>query len=335
MAMLTEKNIMLDRLDRQLLHALRINGRASFRLIADVLGSSEQTVARRYRRLREAGVVRVHVLPAHGGPGRDWFVRIGMRPGASQPFAAALARRADVSWVSITSGGAEIVCVSRPESAEQRDALLLERLPRTNAVTSLVAHAILRSFSVTRWNAFGDALERSQCDALLAEQAASSDASGDAELTGEDRALISALATDGRASYSQLAAVTSSSPNRVARRLDFLVASGLVEVDADLALEVLGFPNVAHVWLAVAPSHLNEVGRQIAELPATAYAAALTGPANVGVTVVCRTTAELYEYLTTEIGAIEAVLSIEVSPVIRQVKAAGSIFDGGRLPPPV
>jgi AsnC-type helix-turn-helix domain len=52
----------LDVVDRRLLHALGINGRASFRLIASVIGASEQTVARRYRRLREEGVVRVLML---------------------------------------------------------------------------------------------------------------------------------------------------------------------------------------------------------------------------------------------------------------------------------
>jgi DNA-binding Lrp family transcriptional regulator len=41
----------IDRLDRQLLHALQIDGRAPFRRLASVLGASEQTVARRYRRL--------------------------------------------------------------------------------------------------------------------------------------------------------------------------------------------------------------------------------------------------------------------------------------------
>jgi DNA-binding Lrp family transcriptional regulator len=336
MATSSEENITLDRLDRQLLHALRINGRASFRVIGEILGSSEQTIARRYRRLREAGVVRVHVLPGLGGPGLDWFVRIGIRPGTAERFAAALAQRSDVSWVSVTSGGSEIVCVSRPSSPEQRDALLLERLPRTNAVTSLVAHAILRSFSrERRWGAFGDALDPDQHDALLAERPRLGADSDGAALSESDRALIAALADDGRAPYSQLAVLTRSSPNRVARRLDFLIASRLVEIETDLALELLGFPTVAHVWLSVDPSELDAVGRRVGDLPDTAYAAAVTGPTNLAVTVVCRTIAELYEYLSEGIGANQAVRSTEVSPVIRRVKAAGSILDGGRLPPPV
>ena len=49
---------MPDQLDIQLLHALQIDGRALFSLIADVLGVSHQTIARRYNRLRSAGMLR-------------------------------------------------------------------------------------------------------------------------------------------------------------------------------------------------------------------------------------------------------------------------------------
>lgn len=335
MAMRSQKTIKLDRLDRQLLHALRINGRASFRLIAEVLGSSEQTIARRYRRLREAGVVRVHVLPVPGGPGLDWLVRIGMRPGTAQPLAAALAKRSDVSWVNITSGGAEIVCFSRPSSAEQRDRLLLERLPRTNAVTSLVAHAILRSFTDRRWSGFGDQLSDEERAILVAERReAAAAARGDRAIADDDRPLLAALAQDGRATYAHLANAAQQSANSAARRLESLIASGAVEITTDLAFEMLGFPTVATVWLSVAPSHLEEVGARVANLPAAAHAAALTGPANMVATVVCRSADELYEQVSNQIGAIEAVHEAEISPVIRRVKAAGSVLEGGRLPVP-
>jgi hypothetical protein len=42
----------LDTLDEQLIHALQVDGRASFNQIAAVLGASDRTVARRYHRPR-------------------------------------------------------------------------------------------------------------------------------------------------------------------------------------------------------------------------------------------------------------------------------------------
>ncbi|MFI6833783.1 Lrp/AsnC family transcriptional regulator [Kribbella sp. NPDC050241] len=50
---------MLDDLDRAIAHALHIDGRAPFNRIAAVLGVSDQTVARRYQRLRSGGLLRV------------------------------------------------------------------------------------------------------------------------------------------------------------------------------------------------------------------------------------------------------------------------------------
>ena len=46
----------LDALSHQIIHALQLDGRASFNRIATVLGVSEQTAARRYRRMRTDGV---------------------------------------------------------------------------------------------------------------------------------------------------------------------------------------------------------------------------------------------------------------------------------------
>src|ERR1700722_16375393 len=53
------RNSVPDALDLQLVYALQLDGRASFSLIGEVLGVSDQTIARRYHRLRSAGLLRV------------------------------------------------------------------------------------------------------------------------------------------------------------------------------------------------------------------------------------------------------------------------------------
>src|SRR3954467_5861591 len=92
----------LDRVDRQILHALQIAPRAPFARIATVLGVSEQTVARRYQRMRGAGIVRVlaRALATQRPNTSYWSLRIGCRPGTATGLAEALARRADTSWIS-------------------------------------------------------------------------------------------------------------------------------------------------------------------------------------------------------------------------------------------
>jgi DNA-binding Lrp family transcriptional regulator len=322
----------LDRVDNQLLHALVIDGRAPFSLLGEVIGTSEQTVARRYRRLHEAGAVRVLVLPGPTDVGLDWIVRIGVRPGAAARLAGALAARNDVSWVRIMAGGAEILCISRPSSLKERDALLLERLARTNLVTTVAAHAIMRVFGgtgVRDWSAFDDPLDPAQVDALR--PASSERSSRPSEARPEDAALLDALREDGRAGYAQLAAAARISAARARRRLDTLLASGRAYVHTDVATELLGFPTAASLWLSVPPGDLERVGGQLAELQQTTFVAAVSGPANLTASLVCRSETELYSLLTDEVGAIDAVRAAEVSPVIRRIKQAGTVLHGTRL----
>jgi DNA-binding Lrp family transcriptional regulator len=322
----------LDRVDNQLLHALLIDGRAPFSLLGQVIGTSEQTVARRYRRLHEAGAVRVLVLPAPSDEGLDWIVRIGVRPGAAARLAVALAARSDVSWVRIMAGGAEILCISRPSSLAERDALLLERLARTNLVTTVAAHAIMKVFGgtgVRDWSAFDDPLDGTQVAALR--PTASPPTNRGTDTRPEDAALLAALREDGRAGYAQLATAARISPARARRRLEALLASGQAHVHTDVATELLGFPTAASLWLSVAPGDLERVGAQLAALQQTTFVAAVSGSANLTASLVCRNESELYALLTDEVGAIEAVRAAEVSPVIRRIKQAGTILHGSRL----
>ncbi|HEX5194010.1 MAG TPA: Lrp/AsnC family transcriptional regulator [Solirubrobacteraceae bacterium] len=334
------ETITLDRLDRQLMHALQFDGRVSFRLLAEILGSSEQTVARRYRRLRDAGIVRVMVLTAPAR-GQYWIVRMQVVPGGAMKLARALARRADVSWVSIFSGGSEVTCVCRPRSVGQRDELLLDRLPETELVTGLVSHATLSQFAGGRvereWAGYDDPLTGEQYAALDAARQLPSVPFGTVvpdAVAREDAPLLAELGRDGRASYATLAAATGSSAARVRRRLYELVSSGAAYLDVDLAIEALGFDVMASIWMTVAPSRLDEVGHRIAALPETAYVAAVTGPANLIASVIARDTDGLYRYVTEQLGSLEGVERAEVAPVLRRVKQAGSVVTGARLPPP-
>ncbi len=140
-----------------------------------MLGVSEQTVARRYRRLRGDGYLRVLGLVSPQAVGAtEWLVRIGCRPGGGRRLADALARRDDVSWVTLSSGGSEIVCLVRSLSQQQSDELLLQRLPATSQVLSLATHAMLHRFAgrESDWAGYGDQLTAGQVSQLFARASA-------------------------------------------------------------------------------------------------------------------------------------------------------------------
>ena len=68
----------IDDIDRKMIHCLAVDGRASFSEIAAVLGVSDHTVARRYRRLRSAGVFRVVGLRANPGQSNYAAAKAGL-----------------------------------------------------------------------------------------------------------------------------------------------------------------------------------------------------------------------------------------------------------------
>jgi DNA-binding Lrp family transcriptional regulator len=326
----------VDRVDRQLLHALQIDGRASFRRLASVLGVSEQTVARRYRRLHDAGVVRVLALPDPQREGQTWLLRIQVQPAAARPLAAALAQRADVSWIGLMAGGAEIACGARARSRDQRDTLLLHQLPDTRRVLGVTAYAVLHRFQPrTRadWDGFEDPLSDEQ-RARLIDARAHRDDPGDATLTEHDEPLLALLAQDGRISYAELATRTARPEAQVARRVDALLCSGAIYVDMDIAAELLGFATSAMLYLQVAPPALSAVGEELADHPETAFVAAVTGPVNLAASLLCTNLEHLYVYLTTRIAAIPEIHAVETSPILHRVKQAGSLMRGPLLAPP-
>lgn len=316
----------LDGLDRQLVHALQVDGRAPFSRIAAVLGASDRTVARRYRRLREAGALRVVGLPDAAALGHvDWLVRMRCSPDTAMPVAAALARRDDTSWVTLVSGGTEITCITRTRSQSAEGELLLQKLPRTPRITVLSAHCMLRGVAgLHGWPGRTAALDPGQIAALRPAPAAPADTT--AAPTSADNRLLAALAKDGRAGLPTLAAATGWSETTVRRRLDELCRGGVLYFDVEIEPALLGYTAEAMMWLTVAPAALTATTRALATHPQIAYAAATTGPANVAASVICRDLHELYEYIAGDIGALAGVTSVETAPVVRRVKSGGTLL---------
>ncbi len=332
----------LDELDRKILHALQVSGRAPFSLIGEVIGVSEQTVARRYRRMHAAGVVRVVGLvdPVRLGQ-LDWMVRITCRPAASGALAAALARRTDVMWVSLTGAGNEIVASLRAGTEEVRNELLLQRLPKTEQVLDLTAGLVLHRFTGRYdrdWRGYTDGLEPDGLAALADSRPGGRAAARTATVVGpadpptpDDQLLLGALAVDGRTSVPTLAEVTGWSPGRTRRRLDALLGSGTIYLDVDLSTAALGLPLTAMLWLTVEPQHLDAFGTVLGGEDAVTFAAATTGPFNVSAAVALTGVDALYQFVN-RIGTVAPGLrQLEVAPVIQRIKQAGSLVDGARL----
>lgn len=71
---------MIDRLDAQILHALQLAPRVSFRRIAAVVGATEQTVAWRYQRFSPA-ISRTAAIMGRSGVNTASMSRVAVRSG--------------------------------------------------------------------------------------------------------------------------------------------------------------------------------------------------------------------------------------------------------------
>ncbi|WP_335936635.1 Lrp/AsnC family transcriptional regulator [Streptomyces sp. PTD5-9] len=318
----------MDSLDHQLVHALHIDGRASFNQIADVLGVSDQTIARRYRRLRQTGALRVlGRLDARRLGHVEWVIRLQCAPGASSAIAEALAKRDDTHWVRLASGGTEVVCNVHTGSERNRDALFLKKLPATRPVTAIRAHCFIHTFQggPTGWQAVASALTEQQAAQLAPSLAALGTEPEPIELDEGDRALLGELAYDGRATHVALAAATGWHEATVRRRIASLRASGALYFDIDVDDRLLGYASPALLWISVAPPKLDAVGQALAQHPEIAFAAATTGPTNLLASVHCPDVYALYDYIANRVAALPGIRDIDSAPILRTVKRVGSM----------
>ncbi|MFJ9350755.1 Lrp/AsnC family transcriptional regulator [Streptomyces sp. NPDC101237] len=309
-----------DALDLGLLSALEVDGRAPFSRIGAVLGVSDQTVARRYRRLRaEAGLRVVAVRDAERLGQDQWMLRLRCAPDGAAVIADALAKRPDTAWIGLASGGTEIVCMTRPRRPGDHDDLLLGRLPRTPSVVEIRAQQLLHRFygGPSGWIRKFGALSDAQIEAL---RPAAPPIEGPVRLEAEDAPLLAVLERDGRATYPELQRATGRSESSVKRRLAALLGSGAVHVDVEYRCEVLGFATTAVLWITTTPAAMHSVGQALAGHEEVAFAAATAGPSHLVVTAVLRDTAHLYAYLSGPLGRLEGVQHVETMPFLRGVK---------------
>ncbi|MFE6053563.1 Lrp/AsnC family transcriptional regulator [Kitasatospora sp. NPDC056446] len=339
----TDPDTVLDGLDRRLVCALQVDGRAEPGRIAGVLGVSARTVTRRLARMRAAGVLRVVRMPdVEDAAVGALLLRVRVLSGRVDAIAQALADRPDVPFVDVMLGGQEVGAVVLT-GAGARDRLLYGQLPATGAVTETTTHAVLHAFAdAGQWRS-GHLTEAEA--AALARPAAPHPAAPDPAAPGPavpdpaaphpaapapppddlDRALLARLGEDARQSHAVLAAAVGAPESTVRRRLHRLDGLGLLRTHATVDPRLLGLAVDANLWLDVPPGRLAEVGAALARHPQVHGVFATSGPTNLLATVFCADHGELYRFLTDTLGPLGAA-RVETTITARAVKRAGVLL---------
>lgn len=268
----------LDSLDRRIIAALMVDGRATWRAIADVLGASERTVTRRGARLIEAGVVEIRAIadPHRTSRGDPYLVFGRSAPGRAWHVAAALARRAESITTYSLLGQTDYFCdIWCPE--QRRSPLFQHELPDIPGVESMSVVPVLRYIRTLHdWNP--GVLDADQVAALGGADKGEWPRFTDPVSLGRDeRRLIAELTRDGRSTFEELARLAGVSEQTAARKVAALRESQLLAIRAVFDPAALGLPVAALLWLRVRPALVNEVARILAAQPYVRYASLITG----------------------------------------------------------
>lgn len=314
----------MDALDRRIAAALQLNGRATWRDVARVVDSSESTVARRGRLLLEAGLVRVtgQPDPARVGLGYPVLVQLECAPGDRKAVARTLARRPDVRFLTIVTGGFDIVLELIVESRRHLSRVLLDELSAVDGITATTTEWVLRTFKTSYdWSRelLGD--QRPVDPAFGSElRAGGTDLPDPWPLDATDLRLIQLLGDDGRRTYAELAAALGTSESMVRRRFAALVAHGYLVIATLVDPHVIDYEVEALVWLQVRLGEVEAVGDALAAHREVRYLAATSGFSDLVCEIVLRSPPDLYAFWTEKLGALEGIQRASIAHELGAVK---------------
>jgi DNA-binding Lrp family transcriptional regulator len=320
----TDDVLPLDALSLRIIGALQVDGRASWRRIADVLGEPVRTVARRGAALLEDKTVQVVGLPSHSP---THLLRVQCRPENVRAVARELAHWPESVFVYALSRSAEVLAeVMIP--VEQLPGLLLDELPRIDGVLDHSLTPVLEYFrTVAEWQP-GLLSEDEQQQLQVAGTPAEQYRPGQV-LDAADQAILEALANDGRTPIETIAGLAGVSEPTARRRLDQLIAQGVVRIRAVVEPDLIGLPVESLLWIRCAPDQASAIGASLAASPHVRYAAFVMGDHPVVADVTTPDIGELRDLMTSGLADVDGVESALLLQAFKRggVLTAAGAFD--------
>lgn len=313
----------VDEEDIALIDAVHLSPRASYTQLAQTLGISAATAARRWRRLTASGEAWVSSVPGPAFPFTGALVNVSCRPPDIEDVGRSLARLAPVVSIHVTGGQpAMYALVITADPALMAD-LLLRRMAEIPGVTSVAPMPMVELFAGRTWTL--GALSRTQRSTVRVDSPLSPDVG--VALTDLDRKLFVALQTDGRGTSQELAGRLDLPEHTVRRRLDALQRDGVLAFRTDFVRPAAGWPVQVVAALDVPDGAVAEVGQELAAWPETRVCASVVGAANLLVTLQLHQMQALHPLLARVRGRWPDARILERRLVMRSVKSWGRILD--------
>jgi DNA-binding Lrp family transcriptional regulator len=315
----------MDALDRRIAAALQLNGRATWREVARVLGTSESTVARRGRQLLDSGLVRVTGQPdaARVGLGNPVLVQLNCAPGMIKRVASELAERPDVRFLAVVTSTYDVLVELIVPSKARLAHVLTAEFASVEGITGTTTDVVMRTFK-TSYDWSRDLLGEHGVDPSFVSQApvAVPREQSETALSESDLRLMQLLSDDGRRTFADLAQDLDMSESMVRRRVSALVENGYLFFATLVDPQALGFEVELFVKLRVTLGELERIATALAARREVRYVSATSGFSDLACEVILRSADDLYDFTTNVLGGLAGVQRTVIAHELATYKRA-------------
>lgn len=318
----------LSPLDRKIVAALQVNGRAAWSRIAEVLDVPERTVAAHGVELLRTKQVRMTALTLlpKGGVLDSTIASVHCVSGMNRVTATAAAARPNSVFTYLTNGHTACVFELMTDRT-QVPTVVLDEIPAMPGAERAETSTVLRLYKGThQWHP--GILDAGQV-AALRDQEQAERLTGSVELAPlgrEEQEFARVLAANGRATVEELARVTALAPSSARRRLMQLQASGRLFDRAVVEPAALGFPTQAILRIRTLPGRTEALAARLAQVPEVRYLAFTTGRHQLFVDIACVDHDALTTFLMRADWADDAA-EVDTSIILQALKRSGVRMD--------
>ncbi|MDR6986891.1 DNA-binding Lrp family transcriptional regulator [Paenarthrobacter nitroguajacolicus] len=315
----------ISELDLEIVNALQINPRAEWSRVADALGLSAPTVARRWNTLAEQGLAWITPSPGQRYLKAGWsaFIQLSSLPGESEALIQRLCREPAFGTVSMVTGSHDVFIDCFASSHEELMDIVTGSFPTLPGITHREVVFVTKLYrQASEWRS--GTLEPARARLVSTEPRPTPAGYSPDHL---DAKLLEELANDGRASWAELGAACRVSPQTARRRVERFLASAYITLRCDASTAANRGLREVTLMLNVPAQYIDDVGLYFAAQANCRLSAQVLGTQNLVATFWVRDylEAQAFERELAERAPGSTVISRQA--VVRTYKRLGHLLD--------
>jgi DNA-binding Lrp family transcriptional regulator len=287
---------MIDNINRQIIAALKSDGRYSYAGLAKLLGINVATVAKRIDKMLQEDVISIRAVlnPFKLGYNAHALITLDIDLTKVDQICTQFVNNHNISLVVTTFGRFDVILLADFSTWEMLQTYITKELPKVEGIIKIDAFPIIENKKIY--------------NPLFKYDSNMSKAVSIDEI---DQAIIEELERNGRSSYAELASKLGISLATVSRRVARLIKEDIIKISAIRNPSKLGYLANAYIVLR---ADLNKVGAICAELsvyPKVHLIMTLMSGFEILVGIHLQNPEMLYRFILEEIAKIDGVSNIE------------------------